>query len=181
MGCKKYIMEAVSCVDSTFRYLTKHDTPMEAGNHPELNDTKVLGNKQHQLYQILIGMLNWIVMLGRKGHIDRSLYAFDYLKKKPNSRIIINPKDPGVKAEGKLSGCRGGDQQQGAREILDEFTITAYIENDHVHDKMTRSSIPRFITFVGRTPVVYWSKRQCVIETSTYGAEFMAMKTAVEE
>eukprot|EP00957_Ditylum_brightwellii_P162905 12404903-Ditylum_brightwellii.AAC.1 len=46
---------------------------------------------------------------------------------------------------------------------------------------MTRRSITRLIIFVGRTPVMYQSKRQVAVETSTYGAEFMAMKTAVEE
>ena len=37
------------------------------------------------------------------------------------------------------------------------------------------------LIFVGRTPVYFFSKRQGAIETSTYGAEFVAMKTAVEE
>eukprot|EP00957_Ditylum_brightwellii_P055150 4179793-Ditylum_brightwellii.AAC.1 len=40
MGCKKYITEAVSCVEQTFGCLTKHDTLMVAGDHPELDDTK---------------------------------------------------------------------------------------------------------------------------------------------
>jgi hypothetical protein len=35
--------------------------------------------------------------------------------------------------------------------------------------------------FVGRTPVFYSSKRQGAVETSTYGAEFCAMRTATEE
>eukprot|EP00957_Ditylum_brightwellii_P009911 747927-Ditylum_brightwellii.AAC.1 len=46
---------------------------------------------------------------------------------------------------------------------------------------MTRRSITGLIIFVSRTPVMYQSKRQGAVETSTYGAEFMAMKTAVEE
>ena len=37
------------------------------------------------------------------------------------------------------------------------------------------------IAFLGRTPVFYLSKRQGDIETSTYGAEFFAMNTGVEE
>ena len=34
---------------------------------------------------------------------------------------------------------------------------------------------------VGRTPVFYYSKRQGAVETSTYSAEFMPMRHAVEE
>eukprot|EP00957_Ditylum_brightwellii_P141285 10764814-Ditylum_brightwellii.AAC.1 len=65
MGYKKYITEAVSHVELMFSCLTKHDTPMIAGNHPAFDDTKALGNKQNQLQQMLIGVLNWIVTLGR--------------------------------------------------------------------------------------------------------------------
>eukprot|EP00957_Ditylum_brightwellii_P150447 11455659-Ditylum_brightwellii.AAC.1 len=35
--------------------------------------------------------------------------------------------------------------------------------------------------YTGRTPVMYQSKRQGLLETSTYSAEFMAMKTVVKE
>eukprot|EP00957_Ditylum_brightwellii_P074131 5633170-Ditylum_brightwellii.AAC.1 len=38
---------------------------MVAGDHPELDDTKVLDETTHQKYQMLIGMLNWIVILRR--------------------------------------------------------------------------------------------------------------------
>ena len=34
---------------------------------------------------------------------------------------------------------------------------------------------------VGRTPVLYYSKRQVAVETATYYAEFTAMRHAVEE
>eukprot|EP00957_Ditylum_brightwellii_P066149 5019354-Ditylum_brightwellii.AAC.1 len=64
MGCKKYIMEAVSRVKLIFGRLKKHDTPMVAGDHPELDDSKVLDDTACQKYQMLIRMLNWIVMLG---------------------------------------------------------------------------------------------------------------------
>eukprot|EP00957_Ditylum_brightwellii_P131601 10036202-Ditylum_brightwellii.AAC.1 len=46
---------------------------------------------------------------------------------------------------------------------------------------MTRRSITGLIIFVGRTLVMYQSKRQGTVETSIHGANFMAMKTAVEE
>eukprot|EP00957_Ditylum_brightwellii_P138353 10545744-Ditylum_brightwellii.AAC.1 len=67
----------------------KHDTPMIAGNQPELNDNK---------YPHLHGL--WHVL--DKGI---TLYAFGYLKKKPNCRIKIYLKDTGMvknKAEGHL-------------------------------------------------------------------------------
>jgi hypothetical protein len=64
---------------------------------------------------------------------------------------------------------------------IDELEITAFIDSDHAHDKMTRRSITGLLILVGRTPVYFMSKRQGAIATSTYGAEFCAMRTAVEE
>ena len=65
--------------------------------------------------------------------------------------------------------------------LIDELAITAFVDSDHAHDKIIRRSMTGLIILVGRTPVFYQSKRQSAVETSTYSAEFMAMRTAVEE
>eukprot|EP00957_Ditylum_brightwellii_P149651 11395598-Ditylum_brightwellii.AAC.1 len=65
--------------------------------------------------------------------------------------------------------------------FFDELAITTYVDSNHVHDKLTRRSITGLIIFVGCMPVLYQSKRQGAVETSTYGAEHLAMKTVVEE
>eukprot|EP00957_Ditylum_brightwellii_P201518 15326035-Ditylum_brightwellii.AAC.2 len=78
---------------------------MVAGDHLEMDDSVVLGDEDHQNYQMLIGMLNWIVTLGQIGHKNRALYAIGYLKKKPNQRIKIDSCDPIIMkngAEGQL-------------------------------------------------------------------------------
>ena len=55
------------------------------------------------------------------------------------------------------------------------------LQADHAHDKITGRSISGIIVMVGRTPVIWKSKRQGAIQTSTYGAEFSAMRLATEE
>ena len=55
------------------------------------------------------------------------------------------------------------------------------VDSDHAHDKVTRQSITGLIMLVGRTPVLYYSKRQGAVETSTYYVDFMAMRHAVED
>ena len=65
--------------------------------------------------------------------------------------------------------------------LMNELDITAFVDSDHAHDKVTRRSFTGILILVGRTPVFIFSKRQGAIETSTYGAEFCAMCTAVEE
>ena len=65
--------------------------------------------------------------------------------------------------------------------LCDEMAVTMLVDSDHAHDKKTRRSITGMIILVGRTPVYTSSKRQGAVETSTYGAEFTAMRMAVEE
>jgi hypothetical protein len=43
--------------------------------------------------------------------------------------------------------------------LVDEMEITVFVDSDHAHGKITRTSISGIIIFVGRTPVFYSSKR----------------------
>jgi hypothetical protein len=166
----------------------------------------------HRKYQMLMGILVWLVVIGRidvahatsslsrftacprKGHLDRVLRVFGYLKKRPNRRIVVDSRDPIYRGgEDALSidftkelGTKYPDAVEEIdvnlpEALIDEMEITVFVDSDHAHDKVTRRSITGMIIFVGRTPVVYSSKRQGAIETSTYGAEFCAMKNGVEE
>ena len=65
--------------------------------------------------------------------------------------------------------------------LVEEISITVFVDSNHGHDKVTRRSITGLIAFLGRTPAFYLSKRQGAIETSTYSAKFCSMKTGVEE
>eukprot|EP00957_Ditylum_brightwellii_P105310 8028081-Ditylum_brightwellii.AAC.1 len=65
MGCKKYIAEAVASVQQMFGILVKQDMPMASGDHPEMGNSEVLNGIDHQKYQMLLNMLNWIVILGQ--------------------------------------------------------------------------------------------------------------------
>eukprot|EP00957_Ditylum_brightwellii_P020816 1569670-Ditylum_brightwellii.AAC.1 len=60
---------------------------MVAGDHPDLDDSKELDDMAHQKYQMLIGMLNLKVTLGR---LDIA-----YVEE-TNQRIRIDSKDPDV-------------------------------------------------------------------------------------
>ena len=59
--------------------------------------------------------------------------------------------------------------------------INIFVDTDHAHDKVTGRSITGILAFVGSTPTLWSSKRQTAVQTSTFGAEFTALKKAVEE
>ena len=58
---------------------------------------------------------------------------------------------------------------------------TILVDSDHAHDLKTRRSLTGLLAFVGSTPVMWLSKRQGSIASSTYAAEFSALRTATEE
>jgi hypothetical protein len=59
--------------------------------------------------------------------------------------------------------------------------VNIYFDSDHAHDKITGRSISGVIVYVGSTPIIWRSKRQGSVQTSTYGAELNSMRLAVEE
>jgi hypothetical protein len=130
----------------------------------------------------------------REGHLNRVLRVFGYLKKNKNRRVIVDSRDPiyvgGEDAMQQDFTQSFQNQYPDAKEeidakipppLIDEIEITAFVDSDHAHDLTTRRSITGLLILVGRTPVFILSKRQGAIETSTYGAEFCGMRTAVEE
>ena len=212
IGCQRYLTEAVERIENIFGTLPKKNSPMVDGDHPELDTTSPLNDDNHRKYQMLIGMLNWVVCLGRmdvafstssmsrfsacprQGHLDRVLRIFGYLKKHKNRRYVVDSRDPiligGIDALNEDYTKNFEEFYPDAAEeiderlpepMIDELAITAFVDSDHAHDQVTRRSITGLLILVGRTPVFFMSKRQGAIETSTYGAEFCSMRTAVEE
>ncbi len=62
-----------------------------------------------------------------------------------------------------------------------ELDVSIFFDSDHAHDKVTGGSISGVVVMVGSTPIIWKSKRQGSVQTSTYGAVFSAMRLATEE
>ena len=58
---------------------------------------------------------------------------------------------------------------------------SVFFDANYAHDHVTRRSISGIIVFVGSTPVIWQSKRQGCIATRTYCAEFISMRSTVED
>jgi hypothetical protein len=58
--------------------------------------------------------------------------------------------------------------------------MTVYVEADHAHDLATRRSITGILVMLNYTPNRWISKRQKIVETSTYGSELVALRIATE-
>ena len=122
--------------------------------------------------------------------LAKKLYG--YLKKYPKKGYYINADPPKIDLEFATATINDdyGHQYSYFKEdidprfpepLMDELEVNMFADSDHGHDKVTGRSITGCICFVGSTPVLWFSKRQPCVHTSTFGAEFCALKKAVEE
>jgi hypothetical protein len=203
----KTVEESMKDVGAEFLPKAKIETPCTSGYRPELDNTAELDPERLNYYQGLIGVLRWICELGRLdivlpvslmsrylanprwGHLQQVLHIFGYLKKYSRSKMVFDETWPDF-AETSNFGC--GDWSEyypDAREAIpldmpgprgNPVTMSAFVDADHAGDTVTRRSHTGLIIFVNRAPIIWYSKKQNTVETSTFGSEFVAMRTAVE-
>ena len=180
--------------------------PISNNYRPELDTSPELSSTDASLYQSLIGSLRWIVEMGRidiitevsmlssfvamprEGHLQQVYHIFGYLKVHHNARIIMDPSYPEIE-EDDFPRHDWSNFYKDMEEIKPpnapkplgmELVIRACVDADHAGDKLTRRSRSGFIVWVNSAPVYWYSKKQPGVETSTFGSEFLAMKSCCE-
>ena len=58
--------------------------------------------------------------------------------------------------------------------------ITVYVDADHAHDSVTQRLVTGILIFLNNTQIKWISKRQKIVETSTYASELVVAKIATE-
>jgi hypothetical protein len=210
----KYVWASVENVEKYLRDLKndrwklprKCSNPFELDYEPELDTSEELNAELSNWYMHLIGMLQWMVEIGRvdiltevsmmsshmamprEGHLDAVLHIFGYLKAKYNSRMAFDPTVPYVD-ETSFQECDWKDFYGDVREAIptnapeprgESVHIRMYVDSDHAGEKRTRRSRSGFFVFLNCALVQWLSKKQPTIETSVFGAEFVAMRIGME-
>ena len=60
-------------------------------------------------------------------------------------------------------------------------TCSHYVDANLLHDTLTGRSVTGILHLVNKTPIESYSKKQPTVETATYGSEFVAARTCVEQ
>ena len=187
----------------------KVTTPMSYDYAPELDVSRELDPKEITFYQEIIGILRWRIEIGRVditmevsllsgyqalpriGHLEQLLHIVAFLKKKPKLTLYFDPEEP-IVDELSFNGESRERFLEHYREAVEEMPnnmprprgrpvkTTAFVDASHAGDKRTRRSITGYIIFVNRAPIIWFSKKQNTVESSTFSSEFIAMKTCVE-
>jgi hypothetical protein len=185
---------------------SKISGPISPGYRPELDISPELGPEKANYYQNLIGVLRWAVELGRidihvevallsshlamprKGHLDQVFHIFAYLKKYKSSKCVFDASNPSF--EERFKPVEWEEFYPDAKEDIphnmptprgNEVTINCFVDADHAGNQVTRRSHTGILIFLNRAPVSWFSKKQNTVESSTFGSEFVAMKTAAEQ
>jgi len=58
--------------------------------------------------------------------------------------------------------------------------LTMFVDASHATNLVTRQSRTGVLIYVNKAPIIWISKKQNSIETSSFGSEFMTLKTGVE-
>jgi hypothetical protein len=58
--------------------------------------------------------------------------------------------------------------------------MNCFVDSDHAGNRVTRRSHTGVLIFLNRAPIIWFSKAQNTVETSTFGSEFVAMRIATE-
>ena len=58
--------------------------------------------------------------------------------------------------------------------------VTCYVDSDHASNRLTRRSHSGVIIYVQNTPIIWLSKRQNTVESSSFGSEFVALRVATD-
>jgi len=185
---------------------TKVSTPLSGGYRPELDQTPELDPARATYFQGLIGILRWACELGRldilvdvsmmsrflaaprEGHLDQVFHIFAYLKKYSKSAMVFDDTVP-VFDQTRFAKADWSEYYPDAAEAIPmdapaprgrAVTMTAFCDADHAGDRVTRRSRTGIIIFLNRSPIIWFSKQQNTVETSTFGSEYIAMRICVE-
>jgi hypothetical protein len=61
-----------------------------------------------------------------------------------------------------------------------EVDLRLFVDYDHAGEQFTRGSRTGFVIYLNMAAIVWFSKRQPTVESSVFGAEFVAMQNGIE-
>ena len=186
----------------------KSRPPLEGGDHPELDTSELCEDHQTKQFQTLIGQLQWLISLGRfdiavhvmslsrfraqprKGHLDRAKRIVGYLLFLPDGAIRFRPGEPDFSSlkdqeydwiRSVYSGACEQIPHDIPKPLGKHVQTTHYVDDNLHHDLATGKAVTAVLHFLNQTPIDAYTKRQSTVETATYGSEFVAARTAVDQ
>ena len=181
---------------------------METNDHPELNVTAFCNENEIEIYQSLIGSMQWAVSIGRMdvqtavmsmssfreqprvGHLERLKRIVGFLAAFRDYKIRFCTDEPDFSNvppipdhDWKYTPYGNPTEDlptdapppRGKRVI-----ISHYFDANLMHDILSGKAVTGVVHFWNKTPIDWYSKKQSISETATYGSEFLSGRTCFE-
>ena len=171
---------------------------------PETDTTDECDHDNSSRFSQLVGVLRWAVELGRidiytevsllsqhlalprVGHLEAVYHVFAYLNKHEKSSLIFDPTDPipitPTMAKPDWSSFYDDLEEELPPRMPEPLgnpvNIHAFVDANHAGNVVTRRSHTGILIFVQNSPILWVSRRQNTVETSTFGSEFVALRHA---
>jgi hypothetical protein len=209
ISARRYVDKMIDTYNQMFGEKPRcSKTPLEQNDHPEMDDSPFLGPLETQQYQSLIGAMQWAISIGRidiatavmslssframprRGHLERAKKIYGYLRKMKEARIRILTQEPDFSdyqdPEYDWASSVYGDVKELIPEDIPKamgnyVTLSHYFDANLYHDMVTGRSVTGILHFLNQTPVDWYSKKQATVETATFGSEFVAARTTIDQ
>ena len=190
----------------------KYSLPLQAKNpfpfdgSPELDASDPLDPEALSFYQHLIGVMHWMVELGRvdiatkvsllsshltlprEGHLRLALHIMGYLKWHHNTQLVFDPTYPTLDLSlfptydwtrfyGDVSEVLPPDMPEPLGKDVD---VRMMCDSDHAGEKRTRSSCTGFLIFCNMALIDWVSICQPTFETSVLVLRLLFCNTALK-
>ncbi len=201
-NCKKYMGENLQ---KFYKLACLAPNPFPTIYWPELDTSPKLLPEHVVYYQSLMGICRWMIELGRvdictglsmlsshmalpqQGHLEAALRVMFYLSLHHNSHLCMDPMYPAI--DSTQFPIRDGREYSEVEEPIPPNAPEAigkvvdlhmFVGSDHGGDQRTQRYCSGLLIYLHTESINWYSKRQSMIETCTFGAEFVVMKTGIE-
>jgi len=203
-----YVKEAIKNIElhlqSQNRSSRKSQQPMLSNHHPEIYITPYLTPDETNFYQSQISILRWMLELGHLDiytpvallslylthprHLEAIYVIYQYLKGHDRSTMVFDASYitwqdtdfPAYDWSGFYSNVTEETPPNAPSPCGNYVQINAFVDANHAGNKLTRHSHTGILIYLNRAPIIWYSKAQKTVESSTFGSEFVALRIATE-
>ena len=127
-----------------------------------------------------------MMALPREVHLNVVLQMFSFLRSKHNSASVFDPSEPEIDqtqfltedwSETPCGSCKEDIPSNAPVPGGIGFTMRAFVDSNRAGDSVNHRSRTGFIVFLNSPLIFVYSKKQGSYETSSFGSEFIAMKS----
>jgi hypothetical protein len=187
----------------------KHRSPLVKGDHPELDTSEFLDQDGIDIYQSLVGAMQWAISIGRwdirsavmtlssfraqprQGHLEwiQRIYGFLCWFRHFKLRFRVDeldysgiPEMPDYDWEHSVYGNPTEDVPADAPPPLGkQIILSHYFDANLMYGVLSGKAVTGVVHFYNKTPVDWYCKKQSTTEMATYGSRFLACQTNFEQ